>query len=129
MILAAIVDNRMGLSWMGKRLSKDAAFRRRLLELSGGNLRMSPYSAKQFAESVYAGTDYLSGARPGEWCFAENGDYLAWAQEMEKVYLFRWNRDYPADVFFTFPGEWHLARTEDFPGTSHETITMEVYER
>lgn len=129
MILAVCVDNRMGLMFMGKRLSKDALLRKKLWELSGGNLRMSAYSSKQFDEPVYAGVDYLSGAGGGEWCFCENGDYEAFAGQIEKIVLFQWNRAYPADLHFAFPGEWRMVSEEDFPGKSHETITMEVYEK
>lgn len=128
MIIALCVESRMGLQFQGKRLSKDALLREKLLRLSEGALRMSEYSAKQFSQPVYAGADYLAGAERGQWCFCENGDYLDFAPQIEKIVLFRWNRDYPADLYFVFPGEWRLTSTQDFPGKSHETITMEVYE-
>ena len=128
MILAVCVDDRMGLTLNGRRLSKDSALRQRLLELSGGRLRMSDYSARQFDSSVYSGADYLSGAQKGDWCFAENTEYAAFADALERIVLFRWNRHYPSDTQFRFPGKWALVSSEDFPGTSHEKITMEVYE-
>lgn len=129
MIVALCVDNGFGLMFHKRRQSKDAALRERLLALSGGRLRMSAYSAKQFEEDVYAGEDYLSGAGDGEWCFVENGDYAAHAERIEQLVLFRWNRDYPADLHFQFPGQWKLISAEDFPGTSHEKITQEVYRK
>ena len=129
MILAVYVDDRMGLSFRGRRLSKDAALREKLLCVSGGSLRMSDYSARQFDGRVYSGGDYLSGAKEGDWCFAENTDYEAFADSIDQIVLLRWNRHYPADEHFRFPGKWNLVRSEDFPGTSHEKITMEVYER
>ena len=129
MILSLCADDRLGLSFGGRRLCKVSQVRRRLLELSGGKLRMSEYSARQFEEPVYSGADYLSGAAAEDWCFAENRDYLAFSDAIGKIVLFRWNRHYPADVRFEFPGKWALVRSEDFPGSSHEKITMEVYER
>lgn len=129
MIIAVCVENRMGLMFQNRRLSKDALLREKLLELSGGSLRMSVYSGKQFSGPVYAGTDYLTGAGDGQWCFVENDDYLSCQDRIEKIVLFKWNRDYPADLYFTFPGEWRMIHTEDFPGNSHDKITMEVYER
>lgn len=128
MILAVCVEDRMGLSFCGKRLSKDRGLREKMLELSGGQLRMSPYSAKQFQEAVYAGEDYLSGAGAQDWCFAEDDGYLAVLHRVNKVVLFRWNRAYPADRFFQIPDGWRMTAQEDFPGNSHEKITMEVYE-
>lgn len=129
MILAVCADDRFGMSFGGRRQSKDAEVRRKLLELSGGSLRMSDYSARQFEEQVYHGSDYLSGAKNGDWCFAEAPDYEDLGGKIGKIVLFRWNRHYPADVYFRFPGKYALVRSEEFPGSSHEKITMEVYEK
>lgn len=129
MILAVCVDDRMGLSFGGRRLSKDAALREKLWALSGGALRMSEYSARQFTQRVYSGADYLSGAQNGDWCFAENDDYLEYADSIERIVLLKWNRRYPSDCKFRFPGKWTPVSAEDFPGTSHECLTMEVYVR
>ena len=130
MILSLCADDRLGLSFGGRRQSKDSQVRRRLLELSGGKLRMSEYSARQFEEPVYSGADYLSGAAAEDWCFAENRDYLAFSDAIGKIVLFRWNRHYPADVRWEpdLPQRgFTLAETGDFPGKSHEKITREVY--
>ena len=129
MILSLCADDRLGLSFGGRRQSKDSAVRQKLLSLSGGSVRMSDYSARQFEEGVYHGGDYLSGAKDGDWSFAENSDYEGFVDKIEKIILFRWNRHYPADVQFRFPGKWALTGSEDFPGSSHEKITMEVYEK
>lgn len=127
MIIALCVDDRMGLQFNHRRQSKDAAVRERLMTLSGGNLRVSPYTSKQFDEPVYAGNDYLSAAGNGQWCFCEDTEYLNYAPQIEKIVLFKWNRAYPGDLYFTFPGEYRLVSSEDFPGTSHDPITQEVY--
>ena len=127
MILAICVDDKLGIRFGGRRQSKDRALRQRLLELSGGKLRMSEYSARQFEENVYSGGDYLRDAKPGDWCFAEDPSFEAYSDHIEKLVLFRWNRVYPADEHFRFPGKWQLEHAEDFPGSSHERITMEVY--
>lgn len=129
MILAVCVDDRLGLRFGKRRQSKDAALRQKLMELSGGRLRMSDYSARQFDASVYSGGDYLTAAGDGDWCFAEDTGYEACADQIEQIVLFRWNRIYPADEHFRFPGKWALVRTEEFPGTSHDKITMEVYQK
>lgn len=127
MILAICVDDKLGIRFGGRRQSKDRALRQRLLELSGGKLRMSEYSSRQFEATVYSGSDYLSGAKNGDWCFAEDTAFEAYSDNIEKIILFRWNRTYPADEHFRFPGKWRLETAEDFPGSSHERITQEVY--
>lgn len=129
MILAVCVDDRLGLRFGGRRQSKDSEVRRRLMALSGGILRMSAYSARQFDEPVYSGPDYLSGAQDDDWCFAEDTAFEAYADSIKRIVLFRWNRHYPADEHFRFPGKWALVTAEEFPGTSHDKITMEVYEK
>ena len=129
MILAVCVENRMGISFMGKRLSKDCLLREKLVSMAGGRLRMSVYSGKQFGPDVYMAPDYLSEAGPEDWVFAENTEYLDYADRIDRIVLFKWNRDYPADVYFSFPGDWNMISSENFPGNSHETITMEVYEK
>ncbi len=128
MILALCVDNRMGLSFQSRRLSKDVCLRSRLYDLSQGRLRMSPYSAKQFSQPVFSGEDYLTQAEPSDWCFVEREDYLPYLAQANRIVLFCWNRDYPADVFFQIPQGWHQVSREEFPGKSHDLISMEVYE-
>jgi len=129
LIVVLCVDDNLGLGFNRRRQSKDAALRQKLQALSSGRLRMSEYSARQFDIPVYAGADYLSRAESGDWCFCEDREYLEFAQNIEKLYLFRWNRAYPADLYFEFPGQWKLVSSEEFPGTSHEKITLEVYEK
>ena len=49
-------------------------------------------------------------------------------KEIEKVILYHWNRDYPADTYFDLDlTDWKITRTEEFPGFSHDKITEEVY--
>ncbi len=49
---------------------------------------------------------------------------------IEKVILFKWNRNYPADTFFSLDlSGYTLEKTEDFAGNSHEKITKEIYRR
>ena len=52
--------------------------------------------------------------------------------QTQKLVIYRWNRHYPADVRWEAdPAEWGfaLAETTEFPGSSHETITKEVYRK
>lgn len=63
-------------------------------------------------------------------CFVENQDITPYLPKIDTLVLFRWNRDYPADFFFTVDlSQWNLISAEDFEGTSHEKITMEVYKK
>ena len=79
----------------------------------------------------FVAEDFLTQAGKGEICFVENISAASAAERVEQVYLFHWNRAYPGDRFFDLPLEdgWELTLEEEFSGSSHENITLEVYER
>lgn len=130
MIIAACVDEAMGLKFNGRRQSRDRIVMEELCSMAGGRLRVSPASEKLLGEaSAYVGEDYLTGAKSGDWCFVEDTSYLDFESEIEQIVLFQWNRSYPADLYFKFPGEWKVAGCRDFAGSSHEKITVEVYKK
>ena len=130
MIIAACVDEAMGLRFNNRRQSRDRVQVEELLRMSGGALRAGENSEKLLSKAgAYIGSDYLSAAAPGDWCFCEDNDYLEYADAIEQIVLFQWNRSYPADLWFRFPGEWKMAESRDFAGSSHEKITVEVYRK
>lgn len=134
MIAAVCIDDHNGMLFNHRRQSQDRLLRADLLqEAAGRPLWMNGYSARQFKEApetLRVDEDFLSQAGPGELCFVEDQDLTAWAEKLEGLILYRWNRDYPADFRFTLSLEgWTLERTEEFAGSSHEKITKEVYIR
>ena len=53
-------------------------------------------------------------------------------EKAEKVYIFNWDRVYPADIFFEIDLKaegFKKKSKEDFEGNSHKKITLEVFER
>ena len=93
---------------------------------------MSEYSARQFADcqadNIRVSDHCADQAGAGELWFVEDGRELIGARGAEELVLYRWNRSYPGDVTFPWPlTGWTLMETADFPGTSHEKITEEVY--
>ncbi len=121
------VEDRMGMRFGGRRLSQDRALRAFVLSWVGdGPLWMRPYSARQFSQlapNVRACEDFAQQAAAGQWCFFEQPT----PTDMEALLLLRWNRAYPADVFFTLPVGWKLTKSGEFPGYSHKKITWEVW--
>lgn len=134
MHLIVCIDQRDGMLFNCRRLSSDKVLTQRILQMTqGSTLWMSSYSAKLFSGfegSIHVAQDCLHRAQPGEFCFAEDADILPVKEYLESVTLFHWNRNYPADLYF--PREllknMRLVHTEEFPGNSHETITLERYE-
>ena len=71
---------------------------------------------------------FLDKAGPGEFCFVEDRSVKNYVNSIERVILYRWDRAYPADLFWDLSLEgWTLERREEFPGYSHKIITKEVY--
>ena len=135
MTLIFCLDNNNGMLFAGKRQSRDRVVCEKVLEIStGAVLRMSPYSAKLFPETsqIVAEVDFLRNAGKGACCFVEDYDYLPFMDSVSRIILFKWNRDYPADRYFSYDlsaNGYSLTSTELFSGHSHDEVTMEVYER
>ena len=135
MILMVCLDDRDGMLFHNRRQSMDSRVREYMIDLCRGKpLWMNNYSAGQFSQihpNFCIAEDFLEKAGAGEYCFVENMDAAAAADRAEEVVIFRWNRRYPADVRFPialFSDKWTLKKTEEFSGSSHERITVEVYQ-
>ena len=130
MYIAICVDDRAGLAFHGHRLSRDRAQQEDLLTLCAEQrLWLLPYSAPLFswaAERVTVGETLPD--QPGAVCFLE--DRLPPPDAAEGLILYRWNRAYPADLYFDWDlSRFHLMSRIEFPGTSHPVITREIYTR
>jgi hypothetical protein len=65
-------------------------------------------------------------------CFVEDRDPSPFLGKADKVVIYRWNRHYPADKRFEFDLSslgFEKASAENFIGSSHPTITEEIYEK
>lgn len=132
MILISCVENALGLRFNHRRCSRDRAVCGRILERCGNELWLAQGSVglfQAFPEAVLHPISNPSQAPEGAYCFWEGpaGDV-----EPERLLLYFWNRDYPSDEKFAFPGgeeAWHLAEETELEGFSHPDITERRYER
>lgn len=135
MNLMAAVDDTGGMLFNGRRQSMDRNMREKILECSGkGPLYVSPYTAQMFSpeqqKKLHVSENFLAEAKKGDWAWTEKTDPAPYEKNIEKIFLFHWNRTYPADTWFSLDlKNWHLEKTEEFPGSSHDKITLEVYGR
>ncbi|WP_317382151.1 hypothetical protein [Megasphaera stantonii] len=136
MIIAACVDDAMGMAFNHRRQSRDVLLTRRLLQRAASRIVwIHPDSAVLFeaqgAGSVRAAEDFLQQAGSGDICFVETAAFASWEDEIEEIWLYRWNRAYPGDVFFpiSLAQGWKLAEKTDFSGNSHACITEEIYKK
>lgn len=132
MILIACVDERMGMAFNRRRQSRDKAV---YADIAAANTRiwLSPRSSmlfEGFDADICADEDFAQKAFSGEFCFVEFAPPAKFESRVEKIILYHWNRSYPADTKFDIPlDSWLLESTVEFPGSSHEKITKEVYTR
>ena len=128
MTIYLCLDDRNGMLFNKRRQSRDAAVLEDIRTSVPDVLTIDPFSEKLIQGAgipyILAGqefpedTHFFLEARPAS-------DILPLASV---VVIYRWNRHYPADV--RFDGDltgFTLQSTTQFPGTSHETITKEVY--
>lgn len=130
MILISCVDQSMGLRFNHRRQSRDKVLCSRILERAGGTLWMHEDSLDLFPEGEIRVVERPEEVPNGQYCFWE--EPVEQTLEAEKIILYQWNRDYPGDEFFVFPGgkeAWVCTRQEDFPGFSHPEITEEIFEK
>lgn len=133
MILIACVDGRNGMAFNHRRQSRDQLVRWDILkEVGRSSLWVDAATACQFTpgqqDRLRIDENFLDRAGPGDFCFVENRSVKAYAGQVERVILYRWDRAYPADFFWDLHLEnWTLERRAEFPGYSHKIITKEVY--
>lgn len=135
------VDNAGGMSFNNRRQSRDAKVYESIVSIVSGRgeepvLRIAPYSIPLFQEMsglrLLVADDFLAQAGPGDYCFVETPALKKFEDKIDTVFVFRWNRDYPADTVFPLDltgSDWSLTGAREFEGKSHKKITLEKYER
>lgn len=131
MHLIACVDDRFGMSFCGRRLSRDKKVSERILHLTAGKkLWIHPTSKILFPEeTVLTDPAFLNKAAAGDYCFTETVPLPQKIENLESVTLYHWNRAYPSTIRFPMSllEGMHLVNREDFPGNSHDKITVEQF--
>ena len=133
MTLIICLDDNNGMLFNKRRQSMDSAVRDRILEQCQEHiLCMNHYSANQFLqqENINICESMASIKNMNCWYFLENEDPSGYMMYVDRVYVYRWNREYPTDVYFPFNeliGDRMPESVFHFPGNSHTLITEEVY--
>ena len=134
------LENRGGVMFNHRRVSRDAVVTDRILKLATehGPLNITPYTLRLLPQEnipsrVVHICDHPAAEGEGT-CWLEDTVGELRPDAADRLILFRWNRTYPADTLFDQKaffsgGNWELESQEEFPGKSHKKITMEVYHR
>ena len=132
MIAAVCIDDRGGMMFNNRRVSRDAVQQEDLVRwCEGRKLWMAPYSASLFAAwDVSADEDFLQKAEADDVCFVEDRLLGPVRDRIDGLIVYRWNRSYPADLHLDIvpAEEFALKEQTEFTGKSHERITREIYE-
>lgn len=133
MILIFTLDDDNGTQLAGKRQSRDRAVGEKIIALANNNLHMLQKTTSFFKNNDM--TNVLCTVWSDLWRIPENAVFFAEdvlpdevMASAEKIYVFRWNRRYPSLVQdrVNLDG-YNKTVIEEFPGYSHEKITLEVY--
>ena len=133
MNIIVCVDKNNGMMFNYRRQSQDCEVVKKIMEIcSESQLLMNEYSGVMFSEfpNVFVSNDFLLQSTPGDFCFVENVEIPT--ENIENIYIFNWNRDYPADKYFSFDlaaNGFKKVKKEEFPGYSHKKITLTLYRR
>lgn len=131
MNLIVCLDDKNGMMFNKRRQSQDRKLRERILALTeGSKLWMSSYTAKQFTEggNFIIDNDFMVNADSQDYCFVEDKEISF--TNCDKIIVFKWNRHYPADKFFSIDlkaNGYKKISQSDFEGYSHKKITEEIY--
>ena len=135
MTIYVCLDDRNGMQFNRRRQSRDAALLEDLRVSVPEVLTIDPFSEKMILDAgiPYAlAPDDLAQLPPGSHFFVENRKAEVLLPLARRLVIYRWNRHYPADLRWgTDPKDAGFTLVEqcEFPGSSHETITKEVYTR
>lgn len=135
MIVIVCTEDRGGMLFNNRRVSKDRTVIQKILELSEGKkLWIHPFSEKLFEqehpENCCVDENFLEKAGEGDICFVENQSLKGTEGRIEKLIVFGWNRAYPFDLKLDLDLE-QMEKTaeEEFAGYSHEKITRLQYRK
>jgi len=131
------IDDCNGMLFNKRRQSRDRVLIADVVSnIFGGNLLITKFSEKLFEEfeidSFFISEDILEEAEHEDYCFIEDKALAPYADRIDELIIYRWNRKYPADTYLDInPAalSLRLISTTEFAGSSHEKITKEVYSK
>lgn len=95
-------------------------------------LWVSPYSEELFGtdcSTLFVSATPIKDAA-NDYCFVENTPLPNNLDGVDELIIYRWNRLYPSDVFFTCDtSAFRLVQSTEFVGSSHDNITKEIWRK
>lgn len=129
MIAIVCVDHHLGMMFHNRRQSQDRKLREKIKEITP-SLIMNAYSYTLYQDvfkDAHVEEDFFNA---DGYCLFENISVKQYEDIIEELYIFNWNRDYPADFYLDIDlKQYECLYEEEFVGTSHEKITLRKYRK
>lgn len=135
MTVIVCLDQNRGMMFHNRRQSRDSAVTEKIQEICAGKrLLMDAYTYRLYGNlkgvETIGDDAFLEKAKDKDYCLAESARLLPVSDRIQGMIVFWWNRIYPSDVFLDLDLKtWEKIKRMEFPGTSHEKITLEYYKR
>ena len=131
------IDNNNGMMFNKRRQSQDKILRENIKKLTKDSiLYMNEYSYKLYKDidtgNIKVSENFLNICNNNDYCLVENEKLSSYINKITTLIVYKWNRDYPSDFYFDIDvrrKDWMLISSEEFQGSSHNTITKEIYRR
>ena len=126
------LDDRKGLLFNKRRQSRDIRILEDMAASVSGELLLGACSEKLVRDANIPCRVVTEEEVSDGHYFAEAVPSDALLEQTSNLVIYRWNRQYPADVRWDVSPEalgFERKETTEFPGKSHEKITKEVYTR
>lgn len=125
--LIVCISNNNGMMFNNRRQSRDRLLLEKLCtDYQNERIIIHEYSNKLFDGLNVELSETL--CVDGATSFVEDPDLIPAETIFDKIVVVRWNRDYPADKFFTIDlGDYTCVAQEEFVGKSHDEILIETY--
>ncbi|MBC5627685.1 ribonuclease Z [Clostridium sp. NSJ-6] len=137
MNIIVCLDDKNGMMFNKRRQSQDKLLRADISDSIGNsNLFMNHYSYKLYKDidngKVQVCDDFLNKCGSNDFCLIEDKSLFNYANNIDTLIVYKWNRVYPADLYFDIDlqnSNWKLIESTEFQGSSHDKITKEIYRR
>lgn len=134
MKLIVCLSEENGMMFNHRRQSRDRVLIADMIRHVGNTpLWVSPYSLPLFGEdcpSLQVDPNPTIAAGVDDYCFVEDTPLPQSLEDTNELIIYRWNRLYPADVYFTCDtSNFSLSESNEFVGSSHDNITKEIWKK
>ena len=131
MILITCIEKNNGMLFNNRRVSRDRKVIEDIREFVGDNeIFITDFSEELFMSYENVRAVNVIEKQDGQFYFLENVQPSTIEDKIEKIILYNWNVDYPADMYFDIDLKtWKLESEYEFEGFSHEKITRKIYIR